>query len=98
MIKTVAIRYGRANKAGKGRILDELCATTGWHRNHARKALKAALRPGVITPRKPFPPKYGPNVIAVLTLCWGMLGMPAGKRLAPMLGELVAVLRRFGEL
>jgi hypothetical protein len=24
--------------------------------------------------------------------------MPAGKRLAPMLNELVAVLRRFGEL
>jgi len=24
--------------------------------------------------------------------------MPAGKRLAPMLGELVAVLRHFGEL
>lgn len=27
-----------------------------------------------------------------------VLGMPAGKRLAPMLGELVAVLRHFGEL
>ena len=30
--------------------------------------------------------------------CWAVLGMPAGKRLAPMLGELVAALRRFGEL
>jgi hypothetical protein len=42
--------------------------------------------------------KYGPNVIAALTVCWTVLGMPAGKRLAPMLGELVAVLRHFGEL
>ena len=42
--------------------------------------------------------KYGPDVIAALTVCWTVLGMPAGKRLAPMLGELVAVLRRFGEL
>jgi hypothetical protein len=29
----------------KGIILDELCATTGWHRNHARKALTTALQP-----------------------------------------------------
>ena len=42
--------------------------------------------------------KYGPDVIAALTVCWTVLGMPAGKRLAPMLGELVAVLRHFGEL
>jgi hypothetical protein len=46
----------------------------------------------------PRPVKYGPDVIAALTVCWTVLGMPAGKRLAPMLGELVAVLRHFGEL
>jgi hypothetical protein len=96
--ETIATRYVRADKRGKGKILDELCATTGWHRNHARKALKAALRPKVAAPRKPRSPRYGPKVIAALTFCWLVLGMPAGKRLAPMLGELVAVLRRFGEL
>src|ERR1700675_1179299 len=94
-----AIRYLVADKRAKGRILDELCANTGWHRNHARKALKAALQPKVVVPRRsPRPPVYGPNVIAALTVCWTVLGMPAGKRLAPMLGELVAVLRHFGEL
>jgi Integrase core domain len=30
--------------------------------------------------------------------CWAVLGMPAGKRLAPILGELVAILRGFDEL
>jgi hypothetical protein len=96
--ETTAIRYSVADKRTKGIILDELCANTGWHRNHARKALTTALQPKVVSPRSPRPPKYGPNVVAALTVCWTVLGMPAGKRLAPMLAELVAVLRHFGEL
>ena len=97
--ETTAIRYSLADKRTKGIILDELCANTGWHRNHARKALKAALGPKVVAPRRPArPPTYGPDVIAALTVCWTVLGMPAGKRLAPILNELMAVLRHFGEL
>ena len=46
-----AIRYVVADRRVKSRILDELCANTGWHRNHARKALKAALQPKVVAPR-----------------------------------------------
>jgi hypothetical protein len=33
-----------------------------------------------------------------LAFCWAVLGAPAGKRLAPMMAELVPRLRRFGEL
>ncbi|WP_111512756.1 integrase catalytic domain-containing protein [Mycobacterium kyogaense] len=96
--EAAAKRYQLASKGVKGRILDELCANTGWHRSHARKALKVALAPRIVARRSPRPVKYGPEVIAALTVCWQVLEMPAGKRLAPMLGELVAVLRRFGEL
>jgi hypothetical protein len=96
--QAAAIRYQKAGKRGKTQILDELCANTGWHRSHARKALKAALAPRILTVRGPRPVTYGPEVIAALTVCWTVLGMPAGKRLAPMLAELVAVLRHFREL
>ncbi len=96
--QAAAIRYQLASKRGKSRILDELCANTGWHRSHARKALKAALQPKIVAARSHRPVTYGPEVIAALTVCWTVLGMPAGKRLAPMLGELVAVLRHFREL
>jgi hypothetical protein len=34
--------------------------------------------------RRPRPPKYGPKVVATLVFGWAVLGMPAGKRLAPM--------------
>jgi hypothetical protein len=95
--KAIATRYKRADKPGKAKILDELCAT-GWHRDHARKALRGALRPREFRRRVARPPKYGPKVIAALIFCWAVLGMPAGKRLAPIPDELVAVLRRFGEL
>ena len=98
MTKTIATRYKRAGKRGKGTILDELCATTGWHRNHARKALGQALRPKVAGPRAPRAPRYGPEVMVGLRFCWAVLGAPTGKRLAPVLAELVATLRRFGEL
>ena len=96
--KAIATRYRRGCKAGKGRILDELCATTGWHRNHARRALGQALRATVVRPRQPRAPRYGREVVAALAFCWAVLGAPTGKRLAPIMGELVPRLRRFREL
>ena len=48
--ETTAIRYSLADKPSRAGILDELCANTGWHRNHARKALKTALQPKLVSP------------------------------------------------
>ncbi len=96
--KAIATRYRRASREEKGTILDELCQVTGWHRNHARKALGQALVPRVVRERRPRAPTYGPDVVDALQFCWAVLGAPTGKRLAPVMGELVATLRRFGEL
>jgi hypothetical protein len=57
------------------------------------------LKPKVVRPaRKARTPKYDANSVAALRFCWAVLGAPTGKRLAPVMGELVPILRRFGEL
>jgi hypothetical protein len=79
--QTIATRYLGADRAGNGRFLGELCATTGWHLNHARKALKAALRPTIVKTRRPRPLTYDPKVVASPVFSWALFGIagPIGK-------------------
>lgn len=79
--KGVATRYRRASKADTSKILDELCAMTGWHRNHARKALVAALRPSLVpAPRRPKTSLYGPEVLVALRVCWALRRVSGSRR------------------
>jgi hypothetical protein len=96
--RALAVQYRDASKELKGEILDTVCALTGYHRDYARRALRAALKPQLVRPRTLRKPKYGVEVVAALEKCWAVLNAPAGKRLAPMLAELVPVLRAHGEL
>jgi hypothetical protein len=96
---TLVNKYVKAPKAEKSAILDQLCEVNGWHRDHARKALRQAAA-GPPAPRPARAPvfRYGPEVIEALRYCWAVLDGPTGKRMAPALPDLVAALRRHGEL
>jgi hypothetical protein len=97
--KEMAKRYHRAGTKEKGRMLDELCALTGWNRRHARRRLTEAIAPRAPTgARRGRPPVYGPEVLSPLRKIWATLDGPAGKRLAPFLPEVVEAMSRHGEL
>src|SRR3954453_14077739 len=96
--KALAVKYRNASKELKGEILDTVCGLTGYHRDYARRVLRASLKPRPVAVRAPRAPKYDPGVVAALGKCWAVLNAPAGKRLAPMLAELGPLRRGDGEL
>ena len=100
LISEVKARYLQASKMEKGKILDEFCATTGFHRKYAIKVLAAGFDNNRIAKvgRKARQKLYGHQVMAVVLKIWELLDFPCGQRLKPALPEIYMVLVRCREM
>jgi len=100
VVSAVTERYRSAKRAEKGRMLDALCATTGWQRKHAVRALRqheTVGSGGVEAPRERRR-RYGATIKDALTALWEASDRVCGKRLKVMIPTLLAALEQHGRL
>jgi hypothetical protein len=107
--KATAGQYRGASKKEKGRILDQFVATTGYSRWYARLVLRHEGRriqtdkqTIVVVERKASAKRkrarcYDEQVQTALVRLWRIMDYICGKRLQPMLPELITVLERHNE-
>jgi hypothetical protein len=106
----VAPRYQRAQKKHKGIILDEFITLTGYSRCYASYVLRAHGKKVRVTKdiviegdirkraQRTKQKTYDGNVEKVLTKIWGIMDCICGKRLAPMLKEVIRILEQYKEI
>jgi hypothetical protein len=96
LLAALRLRYGTANRGEKARILDELTAVAGYHRQHAIRLL--THEPGVRRGRRPQRRVYGAEFAAALTVVWEAADRICSKGLKPLIQVLVPALERHGRL
>ena len=81
-------RYRSAGPTEQGRILEELCAVTGWHRKHALRVLAEHCSNKARLPRQRRR-RYGATVKDALMALWEASDRVCGKRLVVMIPALL---------
>ena len=76
-------RYETADRAAKSRLLDEVCAVTGYHRKAAIRLLRRPAAPRRRGRGRPV--RYGPVVVGTLRQIWEAAGYPWSLRLQALL-------------
>src|SRR5882757_8168257 len=100
VVSAVTERYRSAKRTEKGRILDALCATTGWHRKHAVRALRRheTVGPGEVEAPRERRRRYGATIKDAMTALWEASDRVCGKRLRVMIPILLPALEGHGRL
>lgn len=108
--KVTAPRYQKATKKQKRTILEEFVALTGYDRcyaarllrNHGKKVYinRNTVIVGDVSKKikKPRPRFYDQIVLTVLTQIWLIMDCVCGKRLAPILPDLIPILQKHHEI
>lgn len=99
--EAIFIRYKNASRKAKTRILDEFCATCGYHRKHAIRVLRGFKRfQKPKSKRRGRPPSYHPKTILTpLKQIWLAANLPCSKRLKVIIPLwLPGYLQSFGDL
>jgi len=108
--EVTAPRYQKAKKNQKGIILEESTALTGYNRCYAAYLLRIQGKKRYIdrntvivadSGKKRVKPRmrfYDELVITVLVQIWLIMDCLCGKRLAPMLPEVVPLLKKHKEI
>ncbi|MGC8814562.1 transposase [Dictyoglomus sp.] len=110
LTKIVSERYQKSSKKQKGVILDEFVALTGYDRcyasyllrNHGRKVRVNSNTVMVADvgrrPRRKRQRIYDQKVFIALKKIWEIMDFICAKRLAPIIGELLPILRKYREV
>ena len=76
MLGAVQPRYQKASREVKSRILDEFCATTGYHRKYAIHLLNSPLKEVSELRRRRRGHTYSAQAVRVLADIWQAAGLP----------------------
>ncbi|HEX4948981.1 MAG TPA: transposase family protein [Blastocatellia bacterium] len=96
LTSSLRLRYQAASYQEKQKILDEYVAVTSYHRKAAIRILRAA--PTIEKKQRTWQVKYDAAVKVVLEQVWQIANRICGKRLVPLLQELIPALEKFDHL
>ena len=83
-LREIFDRYNLAPRHLKPRLLDEVCAVTGYNRKYATRLLNGRM-PARKPSRRSRRPTYGPETIRVLVRIWEASGYPCSLRLKALI-------------
>ena len=84
LLVSVYPQYRKADRREKALILNSFCAATGYHRKYAIQLLSDSPESKPKRHRG-HPPRYGPQVLRVLSKIWEAAGYPWSVRLKALL-------------